>query len=323
MSASQKLLLAIQYADKKDMIAGEMGVAIRELMQPENLAIVAGIGAAVFGLGAVAGAAAGSSGPPGWFTALVGAGFASLAVGNVGLKAYELKLELDITTRVGEIPSSARIASELLAMIPVEVLMAMVAHVVGQLGGKVGAKAREFVRKWEEQQARNAKAKRLTGDSESYGSESADAIEYTTNVIIKGPPEHSFEVTQAKRLGEWEGGGEFEFYGNSSQGIEGVFRPLREPGLEIPTSLKLFHDTTSMGSMMKEIRRNSNQATAAGVKNALFYGEPIKFTKQQLADFAKNGPLSRGIILDGAFRQIFLRGSDGMVEISAAGVKVY
>jgi hypothetical protein len=89
-------------------------------------------------------------------------GFASLAVGNVGLKAYELKLELDSTTKVKELPSSAKIAAELLAMIPVEVLMALVAHIAGKIGGKLGAKAKELYGKWEERKAKHPSSSETT-----------------------------------------------------------------------------------------------------------------------------------------------------------------
>lgn len=138
---------------------------------------------------------------------------------------------------------------------------------------------------------------------------------------IKGTPDFPHEGPQAQRPGELQGGGEFEFHGHSSQGVEGVFRPSGQAGVEIPTSLKKFHDVDSMLSMMKEIRRNSNQAQAAGVANGLFYGEPTKFTAQQLVEFAQNGPLSKAIIKDGAFSKIILKGSDGVVEITATGVK--
>jgi hypothetical protein len=139
---------------------------------------------------------------------------------------------------------------------------------------------------------------------------------------IKGTPDIPSEGPQAQRLGELQGGGEFEFYGDSSQGVEGVFRPSGQAGVEIPTSLKQFYDVDSMLSMMKVIRRNSNQAQAAGITNGLFYGEPTKFTAQQLAEFAQNGPLSKAIIKDGAFSKIILKGSDGVVEITSTGVKI-
>ena len=58
------------------------------------------------------------------------------------------------------------------------------------------------------------------------------------------------------------------------------------------------------------------------MKGGILYGEPTKFTAGQLADFAINGPLSQGILRDGAFSKIILKASDGIVEITVAGVRI-
>ncbi|PSB19175.1 hypothetical protein C7B65_12940 [Phormidesmis priestleyi ULC007] len=141
------------------------------------------------------------------------------------------------------------------------------------------------------------------------------------STIVKGVPAETHELPEAIRFGALEGGGEFEFFGNS-QGVEGVFRPTNKQGVETPVSLKSFHDVSSLGSLPREIRRNSNQAQAVGIENAIFYGEPIQFNTNQLADFATNGPIYQQIVQDGAFSKIILKGSDGIVEITRSGVRI-
>ena len=58
------------------------------------------------------------------------------------------------------------------------------------------------------------------------------------------------------------------------------------------------------------------------MKNGILYGEPIQFTAEQLADFAKNGPLYRNIVREGVYNKVILKASDGIVEITAEGVKI-
>jgi hypothetical protein len=149
----------------------------------------------------------------------------------------------------------------------------------------------------------------------------AEVTKNGVNVTITGTADALHEEEQARRLGEILGGGEFQFFGNSSQGVEGMFHPTGGAN-GVPFSMKLFHDSDSLLSILREIRRNSNAILSAGSKGAIFYGEPTRFTVAQLAEFAKNGPLLKNIIHDGAFIKIILKGSDGVIEITVNGIRV-
>jgi hypothetical protein len=140
-------------------------------------------------------------------------------------------------------------------------------------------------------------------------------------VTVTGPADPAIETPQAKRFGVTIGVKKFKFFENTPQGIEGVFEYPNAPGVEVPFSLKRLHDVDKIGNLNKVIRRNSNQCLAAGQKDVVFYGEPIQFTADQIADFVKKGPISQAIIHDGAFKEILLRGNDGIVSITRNGVK--
>ena len=74
--------------------------------------------------------------------------------------------------------------------------------------------------------------------------------------ILKGTPDVLHEGPQAARFGDLQGGGEFEFYGKASQGVEGVFRPTGQPGVEIPVSLKSFSEVGKLGNLLNRIGKN-------------------------------------------------------------------
>jgi RHS repeat-associated protein len=64
MSTPQKLAVALQYAGKHDMFRGETTEAMKQLVQPVNLAILAFVTVSLLALAAVATLAAGAAGPP-------------------------------------------------------------------------------------------------------------------------------------------------------------------------------------------------------------------------------------------------------------------
>lgn len=110
-------------------------------------------------------------------------------------------------------------------------------------------------------------------------------------VVIRGTPDFPHEGPQAVRMGEFLGGGEFEFLGNNAHGIEGFFRPAGNPTRRIPISLKSWGATQRLGSILREIRRASNAIREAGQEGATLYAEPTGFAADDVADFARNGPI--------------------------------
>lgn len=114
-----------------------------------------------------------------------------------------------------------------------------------------------------------------------------------SQVTITGTADHAHEVTQATRFGQQEGGGTFDFLGNSSQGIEGYFTP-KGTTQRLPVSLKDLSGTGRLPNIISTINRNAKQVTAAGEAGAAILHVRLgQFKAQQVAEFIRNGPLIR------------------------------
>lgn len=137
------------------------------------------------------------------------------------------------------------------------------------------------------------------------------------HVSIKGISDAPHETDQAIRFGQLQGGGEFEFLGNYSQGIEGYFIP---DGLttKIPVSLKEFN-TTSVKNVFRRIRKNAKQVLAAGFDGLTFlYVSLPQFTTEDILNYCAN---SKPNVMPpvGIFQQITFDCLDGVVLINVKG----
>jgi hypothetical protein len=142
-------------------------------------------------------------------------------------------------------------------------------------------------------------------------------------VNVKGTAENPHEPGQATRLGQFLGGGEFEFAPKGTQGVDGVFRPINSPSREVPVSLKSFDRVEKIGGLLKEVSRNANQIQKEGRSGVTLYAEPTNFRADQLAEFAKKGPLYKNVVQEGIITRIIFKAQDGFVEITPKGVEVH
>jgi hypothetical protein len=147
---------------------------------------------------------------------------------------------------------------------------------------------------------------------------------FDTNLpmTVTGTAAAPHEVAQINRFGRLEGGGSFEFLGNSSQGIEGFFTPKGSTA-RVPVSLKSLDSSGSVKGVFRELRSNAKAVQGAGHTRAIFYAEPTQFTTKEIMDFlAVNKPnvLPSGQPdLAGVFDRVILSCKDGIVVIDAAG----
>lgn len=139
-------------------------------------------------------------------------------------------------------------------------------------------------------------------------------------VELTGTADAAHEIAQARRLGFIEGGGEFEFLGNSQQGIEGFLR-RRGGGPDVPVSMKDFSSTGRLPSIIGRINRNARQVQAAGhAGDALLYATVRQTTTDDLLTFINNGPLLN-MPNEGVFRRLIFDTADGMVEVTSTGAR--
>jgi len=149
----------------------------------------------------------------------------------------------------------------------------------------------------------------------------AEAAEAAQKVTIRGAADSAEEAAQAARSGDLLGPGQFDFDAfpeKFPQGVEGTFTPAG--GIPENISLKSFREVGSLGSLNREIRRNATKIAGAGRGPATLIAEPTNFTAEQIANFAKNGPIFKNIIQEGVITRIILRAKDGIVEITPGGV---
>jgi len=144
---------------------------------------------------------------------------------------------------------------------------------------------------------------------------------HNCNVTLKGAASAAHEPAQAIRFGQLEGGGEFAFLGNSSQGIEGFFT-AKGSAERIPVSLKDFSGTGNLRNIIGRINKNANNIAAVGQagKTVLFADLP-QFTVNEVRTFVENGPLLR-TPTEGVFQRLIFACKDGTVEVYAGGVVI-
>ncbi|MEH1898048.1 MAG: DUF4157 domain-containing protein [Nostoc sp.] len=138
---------------------------------------------------------------------------------------------------------------------------------------------------------------------------------YTT---IKGTEAVAHEATQAKRFGQLEGGGEFEFIGNSSEGIEGYFTPKGSSD-RIPVSFKNMPEVKSVKGAFREMRQNVPHVINSGAKDAVLFTSLPEYTTNDVLTFLAS---SKPNVLPqpGVFKKIMIDCKDGVVVIDAAGI---
>lgn len=138
------------------------------------------------------------------------------------------------------------------------------------------------------------------------------------NVEIRGVADAAHEAEQARRLGRLEGGGEFDFLGNNSQGIEGFWTPTN--GSPIPTSLKDFSATTNLRNIIGRINVNANQVQAAGHGGNALLHVTLRQSSDEVLDFINNGPI-RNMPNEGVFSRLLFETADGTIEVTSAGAR--
>jgi hypothetical protein len=139
-------------------------------------------------------------------------------------------------------------------------------------------------------------------------------------VNIKGTPDATHEAAQATRFGQLEGGGEFEFLSNYSEGIEGYFTPKGSTE-RIPVSLKNMPNVKSIKGAFREMRQNVPHVIKAGGANkTLLFTSLPQYTTDDVLNFLAS---SKPNVLPqpaGVFKEIIIDCSDGVVVIDAAGL---
>lgn len=138
------------------------------------------------------------------------------------------------------------------------------------------------------------------------------------HVEIRGVADAAHEAEQARRLGRIEGGGEFEFLGNNSQGIEGFWRPTNGPA--VPTSLKDFSSTGNLRNIIGRINVNANQVQAAGHGGNALLHVTLRQSSDEVLDFINNGPI-RNMPNEGVFSRLLFETADGTIEVTSAGAR--
>ncbi|MES2639531.1 MAG: hypothetical protein V4850_08595 [Myxococcota bacterium] len=145
-------------------------------------------------------------------------------------------------------------------------------------------------------------------------------VPVTHPVVLEGAADFPHESAQATRFAQAEGGGKVRFLGGSSQGIEGYFTP---PGstVEIPISLKDFSATGKLRNILGRINANAAQVKAAGHAGpTVLHVRMSNTTVAELEAFIAGGPIGR-MGTEGVFSRLIFEGSDGIVDVTAAGVK--
>ncbi|MGE0711197.1 MAG: Ig-like domain-containing protein [Planctomycetota bacterium] len=168
------------------------------------------------------------------------------------------------------------------------------------------------------QQRYEAFRQSYSGSPVSYAEFRAGLLRGRTS--YSGAPDAAHEGAQAIRFGMEEGGGQFRFSGGSRQGVEGVFQP--EAGGAFPVSLKDFRGTGRMSNLIGRINANANQILAAGdAGNVVLHAYVPQFSAAELAAFIRGGPIGR-MAGEGVFSRLRFDAADGIVEVTAAGVKI-
>jgi predicted secreted Zn-dependent protease len=144
------------------------------------------------------------------------------------------------------------------------------------------------------------------------------SIARSTEVTIKGSSDVAHELPQAKRFGQLEGGGEFEFLGNSSEGIEGYFTPKGSTN-KIPVSFKNMPDVQSIKNAFREIRQNVPHVIKSGAKDSVLFTSLPKYKAEDVLKFVAD---SKPNVLPaaGVFKKVVIDCADGVVTINAAGI---
>jgi hypothetical protein len=139
-------------------------------------------------------------------------------------------------------------------------------------------------------------------------------------VTLNGAPDYPHEGPQATRLARLEGGGEFEFLGNSSQGVEGYFTPTGST-TRIPVSLKDFSGTGKMRNLIAKINQNANNILPADAGQTVLHAAVPQFKADDMIDFIKNGPV-KNMPNEGKFQKLIFDCEDGVVVVDASGVRL-
>ena len=145
----------------------------------------------------------------------------------------------------------------------------------------------------------------------------ADGIE----VVVRGTPDYQHELDQIVEFMHHEGGGgRFDFLGRSSQGIEGFFIP---PGTtrRVPISLKGFQITGKLRNLLRRINDNADNVRRAGHAGDAVLFAQVDFTANEVAAFARNGPIAN-MPSEGVFSQLIFQATDGFVVVTADGVTI-
>ncbi|MFP4439916.1 MAG: hypothetical protein ACLFVO_21990, partial [Chloroflexaceae bacterium] len=142
------------------------------------------------------------------------------------------------------------------------------------------------------------------------------------NVQITGTPDFPHEASQALLFGSLEGGGEFQFLGNSSQGIEGFFVPQGTTQM-VPVSLKDFSRTGRMPNLIGRLNQNANQIRSAGYGgNVVLHADVPQFAASDLMNFVRRGPV-QNMPNEGVFQRLVFTCQDGVVVVDSSGVYLY
>ncbi|MEH2097467.1 hypothetical protein, partial [Nostoc sp.] len=114
------------------------------------------------------------------------------------------------------------------------------------------------------------------------------------------------------------GGGEFEFLGNSSEGIEGYFTPKGSSD-RIPVSFKNMPEVKSVKGAFREMRQNVPHVINSGAKDAVLFTSLPEYTTNDVLTFLAS---SKPNVLPqpGVFKKIMIDCKDGVVVIDAAGI---
>jgi F0F1-type ATP synthase membrane subunit b/b' len=139
-------------------------------------------------------------------------------------------------------------------------------------------------------------------------------------VTIRGTPDKPHELAQANRFGQVEGGGEFEFLGNSSQGVEGYFTPTGST-TRIPVSFKDFSDTGRMPNLIGKINKNANRILPADAGKTVLHAAVPQFKADEMIDFIQNGPIIN-MPNEAKFERLIFDCKDGVVVVDASGVRL-
>lgn len=139
-----------------------------------------------------------------------------------------------------------------------------------------------------------------------------------SNVVIEGAADAAHETAQATRFASAEGGGRFRFLGNVSEGIEGFFRRTGA-SQEIPVSLKDFTATGKIRNILGRINKNAAHVVSAGHGGRTVLHARVSATVDEMVAFVEGGPLSR-MPAEGTFQRMIFECTDGIVEVTVAGV---